>query len=190
MTKYHMAPQYIVPALKDKDPRNLTSVTQVYKTRATYNMSKRGSLTEMQMLLSLVCKKKYMCLTRNMNVVADIFWTHPDSMKLLNMFHLVLIFYCTYKKNRCRLPLLEIVDVTSTKLTFSVGFAYLEHEREENFKWALEKLKELFSFEKLPYNVVMTDRELAFMNAIEVVFLNSSRLLCSFHLSKNISMKC
>ncbi|XP_050909420.1 protein FAR1-RELATED SEQUENCE 5-like [Lathyrus oleraceus] len=103
MTKYNMTPRYIISALKDKDPENLTSVTQVYKARATYNASKRGPLTEMQMLLTLIHREKYMCWTRNKedsNVVDDIFWTHPDSVKLLNMFHLVLIFDCTYKTNR------------------------------------------------------------------------------------------
>lgn len=97
-----MAPSYIVYALKDKDLGNLISVTQVYKAKATYDASKRGSLTEMQMLLSLIHREKYMCWTKNMeesNVVVDIFWTHPGSVKLLNMFHLVLIFYCTYKTN-------------------------------------------------------------------------------------------
>lgn len=54
MTKYNMTSRYIVDALKDKDPENLTSVTQVYKDRATYNASKRGPLTEIQMLLSLI----------------------------------------------------------------------------------------------------------------------------------------
>ena len=74
--------------------------------------------------------------------------------------------------------MLEIVGVTSTNLKFSIGFAYLEHERKDKFKWALEKLKELFSFEKFLLNVVVTDRELALMNAIEVVFPNSTHLLC------------
>lgn len=66
----------------------------------------------------------------------------------------------------------------------------MEHEREENLKWELEKLKDLFSSEKLLPNVVVTDQELALMNVIEVVFPNLTHLLCSFHISKNISMKC
>lgn len=41
MTKYNMVPRYIVASLKDKDPENLTSVTQVYKVRTRYNTSKR-----------------------------------------------------------------------------------------------------------------------------------------------------
>lgn len=41
-----MAPKYIIAALKDRDPENLTSATQVYNARYTYKTSKRGSLTE------------------------------------------------------------------------------------------------------------------------------------------------
>ncbi|XP_058746004.1 uncharacterized protein LOC131618865 [Vicia villosa] len=92
MMKYNKAPRHIVVALKNKDPKNLRSVTQVYKARSTYKICKRGPLTEMQMLLSLILKEKYMCWTRNRDnsdVVVDIFWTHPNSVKFLNMFHLV-----------------------------------------------------------------------------------------------------
>ncbi|XP_050876919.1 protein FAR1-RELATED SEQUENCE 5-like [Lathyrus oleraceus] len=170
MTKYNMTPRYIVTTLKDKDLENLISVTQVYKARTTYNVNKRNTLTEMQMLLSLIHKEKYTCWTRNRedsNIVAGIFWTHSDSVNLLNIFHLVLIFDCTYKTNRYQLPLLEIVGVTSTKLTFSVDFAYFEHER-------VEKLKKLFSFKNLLQMVVVTDQELALMDAMEnnIVYAN------------------
>ncbi|XP_058784314.1 uncharacterized protein LOC131659092 [Vicia villosa] len=167
--KYNRAPRYIIYSLKDKDPENLTSITQVYKARSTYKVGKRGILEEMQMLLSLIHKDKYMSWIRkrdNSNIVADIFWTHPDSVKLLHMFFF-LIFDCTYKTNRYQIPLLEIIGITSTKLTFSVAYAYLEYEREENFTWALEKLKELFTSEKFLPKVVVTDRELALMNAME-----------------------
>ncbi|XP_058725673.1 uncharacterized protein LOC131596966 [Vicia villosa] len=154
MTKYNMALRY-------KDSKNLTNVTQMYKARATYITGKIGSLIEMEMLLILVYKEKYMCWTINRDksdVVADIFWTHPDSVKYW-------------------IRLLETVGVTSTKLTFLVVFANLEHEREENFTWALEKLKELFSLEKLLPKVVVTDREFALMNAMESVFPDASHLL-------------
>lgn len=46
MKKYNMAPNYIVAALKDRDPENLTNVTQVYKERSTYKTSNKGSFTE------------------------------------------------------------------------------------------------------------------------------------------------
>lgn len=65
----------------------------------------------------------------NSDVVGDIFLTRSDSIKLLNMFHLILIFKCMCKTNQYRLPLLEIVGVKSSELAFSIGFVYLEHER-------------------------------------------------------------
>lgn len=36
MAKYHMAPKFIVAALKDRDPNNPTHTTHVYKERSTY----------------------------------------------------------------------------------------------------------------------------------------------------------
>ncbi|XP_058767928.1 uncharacterized protein LOC131641650 [Vicia villosa] len=52
--------------------------------------------------------------------VRDIFWTHTESIKLSNTYPTVLIIDSTYKTNKYRLPLLEIVGVTSTEKTFSV----------------------------------------------------------------------
>ncbi|XP_058774387.1 uncharacterized protein LOC131648668 [Vicia villosa] len=109
-----MAPRYIVAPLKDKDPKNLTSVTQMYTSTTTYRTCKRDALAKMQLLLNLIHKEKYMCWTKNRDksdVVADIFWTHPDYVKLLNMVHLVLIFDWTYKTNRYQMPPLDIVGV-------------------------------------------------------------------------------
>ena len=63
----------------------------------------------------------------------DLFWIHPDSVKLLNAFNIVLMMDSTYKTNRYRIPLFEIVGVTSTGLTFSVAFTLLASERHHNF---------------------------------------------------------
>ncbi|XP_058722241.1 uncharacterized protein LOC131594166 [Vicia villosa] len=37
---------------------------------------------------------------------------------------------------------------------------------------------------------MVTDRELALMNKIDSVYPNMSHLLCTFHISNNVSMKC
>jgi len=76
--------------------------------------------------------------------VSDIFWTHPDSVKLLNAFSFALLMDNTYKTNKYRLLLLEIVGVTSTGLTFSTTFVLLSTERENNFIWTLQRLRGLF----------------------------------------------
>jgi len=72
------------------------------------------------------------------DVVRDIFWCHPDSVKLVNACNLVFLIDNTYKTNRYRLPLLDFVGVTPTGMTFSAGFAYVEGERVNNLVRALQ----------------------------------------------------
>lgn len=193
LTKYHVAPRHILSSLRDRDTENVTSIYQIYKRRSTYRKNLMGPRTDMQHLLKLLEAEKYTCWSRtheDSNVVRDMFWTHTDSITLLNMFPLVLIMDSTYKTNKYRLPLFEIVGVTSTWLTFNVAFAYMDSERQDNFWWALEKLKELF-FSNTPFpQVIVTDRELALMNAIKVVFPSSTNLLCQLHINKNVGAKC
>ncbi|KAH7833370.1 hypothetical protein Vadar_005624 [Vaccinium darrowii] len=56
----------------------------------------------------------------------------------------------TYETNKYNFPLLEIVGVTSTKSTFSVAFGFMECEKEENYSWMLEKLKNIMDPNNLP----------------------------------------
>jgi len=60
--------------------------------------------------------------------VQDLFFTRPDSVKLLNAFNIVLMMDNTYKTNRYRLSLLEVVGITSMRLMFSVAFMLLTSE--------------------------------------------------------------
>lgn len=80
--------------------------------------------------------------------VRDIFWSHPDSVKLFNTFPSVLIIDSTYKTNKYRFPLLEIFGVTSTEMTYSVSFAFLESEKEGNVTWTLEMCKSMLKDKK------------------------------------------
>ncbi|XP_028080465.1 uncharacterized protein LOC114282039 [Camellia sinensis] len=93
----------------------------------------------------------------------------------------VLIMDCTYKKNRYCLPLLEIVGVTSTDMSFSVAFAYLQFEQIDNYVWVLTTLRSLLDDIVIP-EVIVTDWELALMNAIDGLEYNEhlARLLADF----------
>ncbi|KAL5180176.1 Protein FAR1-RELATED SEQUENCE 5 [Glycine soja] len=107
------------------------------------------------------------------------------------MQHLMkLLEHSTYKTNRYRLPLLDFVGVTPTAMTFSAGFAYLEAERVNNIVWALERFRGLFlRNDRLPV-VIVTDRDLALMNAVKTMFPECTNLLCKFHIDKNVKAKC
>ncbi|XP_052724908.1 protein FAR1-RELATED SEQUENCE 5-like isoform X1 [Vigna angularis] len=193
MTKSKVTPANILLTLKQNNDRNVTTIKQIYNARHAYKRSLRGSITELQQLMMLLDRDKYIHWSRcadDSKVVTDLFWTHPDAVKLLNSFNVVFMMDYTYKTNRYRLPLLEIVGMTSTGLTFSAAFAFLSTERQSNFTWALEKLKGLFLTSEGGPKVIVTDRDLALMNAISSVFPESYQMLCRFHILKNVKAKC
>ena len=72
----------------------------------------RGPRTKIQHLLKLIEDACYVYWSRKIDeseVVRDIFWVHLDSVKLLNIFHIVLVMDNTYKTNKYRQPMFEIV---------------------------------------------------------------------------------
>ena len=92
----------------------------------------------------------------------------------------------TYKTNLYRMPLFEIVGVTSTYLTYSVGFAFMTSEKEDNFTWALQMLLKLLGPNSDMPKVVVTDRDTGVMNVVANVLPDSSAIVCYFHIGKNV----
>jgi len=123
-------------------------------------------------------------------VVRDIFWCHPDAVKLVNACNFVFLIDSTYKTNRYKLSLLDFVEVTPTGMTFSAGFAYLKSENLNNVVWPLECFRGIFLRRDVFPGVIVTDRDLALMNTVKTVFPESTNLLCNFHISKNVKAKC
>jgi alpha-glucosidase len=95
----------------------------------------------------------------------------------------------TYKTNKYKMPLFEIVGVTSTQVTFNVAYAFLTNEREDNFKWALEACRSLLKNNDGMPKVIVTDRDKSLMNAVETVFPRSTALVCRYHVFKNVRAK-
>ena len=112
----------------------------------------------------------------SIDCITDLFWVYPMSIDLLKVFTNVLIIECTYKTNRYMYPLFEIVGVTSTELTFPVGFAFMNHEYKDNYTWAMERLKNLMGPNTF-LGLVVIDRELALTNAIHKIFSTTTTLL-------------
>src|SRR3954464_13395214 len=136
LTIVKVAPRNILADLKRKKPDSISNIKQIYNERHNLKVLNMGPRSEMQQLLKLLGDNNYVSSFRTSEdkvTVHDIFCTHPESIKLFNTFPTVLVMDSTYKTNKYRLPLLEIVAVTSTDKTYSVGFAFLECEKEENF---------------------------------------------------------
>ncbi|XP_038693744.1 uncharacterized protein LOC119991468 [Tripterygium wilfordii] len=72
--------------------------------------------------------------------------------------------------------------------TFALTFCYMNPEKEDNYEWALNCLKDLFDAEQLP-GVFITDREITLMSAVKKVFPLAKNLLCRVHIEKNVLME-
>jgi len=63
-------------------------------------------------------------------------------------------------------------------MTFSAVFTYLEGECLNNVVCALQQFRGLFMKVDALLGVIVTDRDLALMNAVKTVFPNATNLLC------------
>ena len=125
MTKSMIKPTNILLTLKEHNANSSTKMKQVYNARYTYHSSIRDNNSKMQQLMKLLKRDQYIYWHRlkDEDVVCDIFWSHSDVVKLTNACNLTFLIDNTYKTNRYRLFLLDIVGVIPTGMTLLVAFS-------------------------------------------------------------------
>ncbi|KAH1239426.1 hypothetical protein GmHk_08G023869 [Glycine max] len=153
--------------LKKYNVNSYTTIKQIYNARNVYCCSIRDNNTIMQQLMKFLERDQL----KDEDVVRDTFWSHSDAVKLTNACNLICLIDSTYKTNRYRLLLLDIVGVTPIGMTFFVAFAYLEGE-------PLQQFRGLFLRRDALHRIIVTDRDLRMMNVVKTVFLEANNLLC------------
>lgn len=86
------------------------------------------------------------------------------------------------------MTLFAIVGITSTNTTFFIAHCFMYKEKDDNYQWALLKLKMLFEAHELP-SIFVTDKKSAYINAIGKIFLDARRMLSLFHIFKNVEQR-
>ena len=103
--------------------------------------------------------------------------------ELFTVNYEILIMDCIYKTNRYKMLLLAIVEHTSLDTTFYVAFAFLFDKTEEDFRWVIKQLKKLYRKLRLSsLNVVVTNRDVGLINALEAMYSGVSVLLCIWYI--------
>ena len=146
----------------------------------------------MQVVMSFLQREGYIFESRTnavTNELEDLFFAHPGSLERWRAFPHVLLMDATYKTNRYRMPLLKIVCVTATNMTFCIAFMFMHLEKVFNYTWALRCLQSTMDGCTGP-RVIVTDRELALMNASAQVFPEAKKLLYRWHIYRSILSKC
>ena len=89
------------------------------------------------------------------------------------------------------MPMLVIMGHTALNTSFYVAFGFIDNEEKDNFTWVMEMLKGLYRHLGLKDpEVIVTDRDLALMEAIANVFPEVANLLCVWHINMNVLKNC
>ncbi|XP_057452946.1 uncharacterized protein LOC130744810 [Lotus japonicus] len=143
MVDNRVKPGNMLLALKNSNPQNQTTIRQVYNERMAHIRAKRRQLSEMQHLMRLLEEDRYMHWSRTeegSTVIRSLFWAHPVSIHLFSQFPTVVLLDSTYKTNKYRIPLLEMVGMTSVAFTYTIGFGYMCNELTATFPTATHLL--------------------------------------------------
>ena len=189
MTTAGAAPRDIRTYLHNNSD-TIATQQDLYNRIAATRRDLREGQSSIQALVDQMHDEGFWCHVRldTDNRLTAIFFAHPDSVAYLQCNPDVLLLDCTYKTNKHAMPLLDMVGVDSCQRSFCIAFAFLSGESEDDYSWALEKLKSLYQHE-LP-SVVLTDRCLAAINAAAGRFPSSKALLCLWHVNKAVLQYC
>jgi MULE transposase domain len=119
---------------------------------------------------------------------SHLFFAHPLSVELTQNFPNIFVMDSTYKTYRYKMSFLDIAGLSCFNTSFCSGFAFLKGQSEEDYTWALKMFSKNLG-EKQP-KVILTNRENALMNAINVVFPECTHLISAWHAEKDIWINC
>ncbi|XP_042752462.1 PKS-NRPS hybrid synthetase cheA-like [Lactuca sativa] len=188
LTNMNVTPHDKLSIIKERDVNNVSTLKIIYNERLKLHSSRNYGKTPMQVLMEILNEKHFVTdfsVNSISNELENLFFIHPQSLNIWKAFPHILIIDATYKTNKYGLPFVRIVGTTSTNKTFSIAFAFIVNEK-ESYNWLLTCLKSTLDKCMHP-RVIAIDRELALMNACQQVFAGATRLLCRWHITKNIT---
>src|SRR6266536_793213 len=102
----------------------------------------------------------------------------------------VLVLDATYKINRFRMPLVNIIKMIRINRNFYAASVFLAGEKENDYNMIFSDLKDLYDFWKLLYPLIfVTDTCEAEIKALKKIFFEVNYIFCTFHINNNILVK-
>jgi len=186
-----LKPSSILESLKKTNPNEtiLATISTIYAARKKAHNQLLQGISPIVHLNQTLEKSDFTTVTKvdEDGELKGLFFCHALSINLLKSYHHLLLLDCTYKTNKYKMPLLHIAGLTGANKTFSLAFCFIAQETEPYYDWALECLLTIFTSNQIPLpDVFLTDREQALINSLNKSFPNSTHLLCTWHIQKNL----
>ncbi|CAA0809042.1 Unknown protein, partial [Striga hermonthica] len=150
MTAAHVTPANILAAVQEKNPGDHAIVRQIYNYRDMLRKESFEGRDVTTQLLHLARSSSYIVYTDfhpDTSALTHIFMAHPDSVRLFRTYHLYVGIDSTYKTNRYKMPLVEMIGMTPCNNNFLIAYALVKDEKEASYEWVLHKLRLLIGSE-------------------------------------------
>ncbi|XP_076883422.1 protein FAR1-RELATED SEQUENCE 5-like [Bidens hawaiensis] len=154
-------PQEIEAALREKFPGVQPVIKDIYNHTAKIRRDGLLGDTLMKALENFLAGNGFTLYTRESDTddrTEEIFFCHSNSHKMWRAFPEVLMIDTTYNTNMYDCPLVQFISVTSTSQSFCIDAAFVIRERQRNFSWTLEKLKQMLDDCMEPH-MILTDAD-------------------------------
>jgi hypothetical protein len=167
----NIKPPYIANILRDKTPGQPIIYQDIYNKRRAVRNKETGQKSILEYLRELLDSEGYKSkFKQDKDGRIEFFlFAHPLAIQLANKYNRVYVLDCTYKTNRFSMPLCHIVGITPSNNTFTIALCFMRNELEISYIWVLETL---FNWLSLPPNykpILITDRDLALLAAIDSI---------------------
>lgn len=183
-------PRQILSALNKHDYELPVIRKDINNRRAQLKLQQLNGRSPMQALLFELEESnqfRYFYATDEQNRVTQVFWIHRETFDLLRMNFEVLIMDCTFKTNRFRMPLFNIVGNTLLNTTFYLAFVLTASRAAEAFEWVFEKLQEVYTELELAFpRTIVTDNERGLIAPIQEMFPESAHIFCIWHVNEDV----
>ncbi|KAK1378823.1 MULE domain-containing protein [Heracleum sosnowskyi] len=179
MTISGITPKQILSSLRQGNG-NLKSISRSeYNARAKFRKESLQGRTVLEALFEELGEADFIFDVQHDHDghLTHLFIAHPASIALTKNYSSFFLMDCTYKTNKYGMPLLNIGGVTSFNSTFFSAFVFLRKEETSDYIWALKRFVKVLGMQRHPAAIV-TDRELALMNALKIIFPDTPHLLC------------
>jgi hypothetical protein len=119
--------------------------SNIHNIKQRMKMKNLTGKSPIEVLIDVLCASgtNFEYKTDRIGRVTHLFWADSSSIELLNYYPEVLLFDCTYRTNKFKLALLNIVGTTCLNMSFHVMFCFMAKENKASFTWVLQRLRGL-----------------------------------------------
>ncbi|XP_057543385.1 protein FAR1-RELATED SEQUENCE 2-like [Amaranthus tricolor] len=182
-----MQPAFIMSSIRRNFPRFYASMNQIYNERQSIRREEMDGRTPLQHCLYMATEHNYV-VWRDLDSedqLTRLLIANPTSIQMLRSWPHVVLIDTTYKTNKQKWPLCEIIGMTPTNHNFLVALCLMRDEAAVSYSWVLERLRDIYGTVQTP-DIIVTDRDEGLSAAIHAVFPDVRHLLCVWHIGNDV----